>query len=76
MGLYKNINEILTQSATEVLLMIHILILKLTESSLRTYPSKIHLKYRLLKPQNKRFIDSSTNEKTENLCTKKESLFD
>ena len=51
MGLYKNINEILTQSATEVLLMIHILILKLTESSLRTYPSKIHLKYRPLKPQ-------------------------
>ena len=63
MGLYKNINEILTQSATEVLLMIHILILKLTESSLRTYPSKIHLKYRPLTPQNKRFIDSSTNKK-------------
>ena len=43
--------------------MIHILILKVTESSLRTYPSKIHLKYRPLKPQNKWFIDSSTNEK-------------
>ena len=43
--------------------MIHILILKLTESSLRTFPSVIHLKYRPLTPQIQKNKDSSTNEK-------------